>query len=243
MTTVFVHGVPETPAVWRTLVDALDAQDAVQLRLPGFGSPLPDGFTATMQEYADWLHRELASIAAPIDLVSHDWGALLAMRVNAQNPGLVRSWVTDMGNLDDDFEWHDTAKTWQTPGDGEAFMDGMLALSDPERAEVLAGLGVESGVADELSRDFDQVMADSILALYRSAGDVGREWGPGVDAIVAPTLVIEAAQDPFRSPGAAAALVERIGASTTLLADAGHWWMTTDPVDSAAAITAFWAGL
>jgi len=243
MTTVFVHGVPETPAVWRTLVDALDAQDAVQLRLPGFGSPLPDGFTATMQEYADWLHRELASIAAPIDLVSHDWGALLAMRVNAQNPGLVRSWVTDMGNLDDDFEWHDTAKTWQTPGDGEAFMDGIVAMTDGERAELLAGLGIESSIAAAISPEVDATMSEAILALYRSAVDIGPLWGPGIDAIVVPTLVIEAAQDPFRSPGATAALVERTGASTTLLADAGHWWMTTDPVDSAAAIRAFWAGL
>ena len=35
MTAVFVHGVPETPAVWRGLLAALDRPDSVVLSLPG----------------------------------------------------------------------------------------------------------------------------------------------------------------------------------------------------------------
>lgn len=242
MPVVFVHGVPETPAVWSPLVRALEIE-AVQLQLPGFGTAVPDGFDTTMDGYAGWLHDELRAIDGPIDLVSHDWGALLSMRVAAQDPPLVRSWVTDMGNLDDDFAWHDTARTWQTAGDGEAFMDGMLALSVAERAEVLIGLGVDGSVAQDLSRDFDTVMADSILALYRSAVDIGREWGPGIDAIVAPTLVVDAALDPFRSSGASLALVRRIGGRAAELPEAGHWWMTTHPEQAAAALREFWDSL
>ena len=62
MTAVFVHGVPETPAVWRGLRAALDRPDTVALSLPGFDSARPAGFGATMEEYADWLAAQLVSI-------------------------------------------------------------------------------------------------------------------------------------------------------------------------------------
>ncbi|MEQ8839371.1 MAG: alpha/beta hydrolase [Acidimicrobiales bacterium] len=243
MSTVFVHGVPETPVIWDPLIDALGVDDPICLRLPGFGSALSAGFEPTMDGYATWLHEELAAIDGSIDLVTHDWGALLATRVNAQHPALVRSWVTDMGNLDDDFEWHDTARTWQTPGDGEAFMDGITALSDDERAELLAGLGIESVTAAELSPEVDATMGAAILSLYRSATRIGVEWGPGIDDIVVPTLAIQAGLDPFRSPGAAAAFAARTGAIDATLAEAGHWWMTTHADEAAAAIREFWASL
>jgi pimeloyl-ACP methyl ester carboxylesterase len=54
VTAVFVHGVPETPAVWHGLLAALDRPDAVALSLPGFDSARPAGFGATMDEYAGW---------------------------------------------------------------------------------------------------------------------------------------------------------------------------------------------
>ena len=53
MPAVFVHGVPETTKVWEPLVSHLDRSDIVLLGLPGFGSPLPDGFDATMHAYAN----------------------------------------------------------------------------------------------------------------------------------------------------------------------------------------------
>jgi len=243
MPTVFVHGVPETPVIWDALIDSLEIDDAIRLRLPGFGSPLPDGFEATMDRYAEWLQQELEAIEGPIDLVSHDWGALLSVRVNARHPDLVRSWVTDMGNLNDEFEWHDTARTWQTPGDGEAFMEGILGISDAERGELLAGLGIEAAIAARMSPEVDETMGAAILTLYRSAVSIGADWGPGIDGITVPTLCVEAALDPFRSPGAVEAFVARTGAKTATLEEAGHWWMTTHPSAAAAAIRDFWSSL
>ena len=243
MPVVFVHGVPETPVIWDPLIDALGGDDPIRLRLPGFGCALPEGFEPTMQRYAEWLHARLSELDGPIDLVSHDWGALLATRVNAQHPSLLRSWVSDMGNLDERFEWHDTARIWQTPGDGEAFMEGITGITDDERADLLTGLGIEASIAAKLSLEVDETMGDAILALYRSATEIGAEWGPGIDDIVVPTLVIDAVLDPFRSPGATAALAARTGAHTAELATAGHWWMTTDADAAAAAISDFWATL
>ena len=39
-------------------------------------------------------------------------------------------------------------------------------------------------------------MADCILDLYRSAVDVGKQWGPDFAAIPAPGLVIIPGEDP-----------------------------------------------
>ena len=44
MAAVFVHGVPETPAVWQGLLAALDRPDTVALSLLGFDSARPAGF-------------------------------------------------------------------------------------------------------------------------------------------------------------------------------------------------------
>ncbi|WP_369691441.1 alpha/beta fold hydrolase [Streptomyces sp. PTY087I2] len=72
MTVVFVHGVPETPAVWNALRERID-RPTLALRLPGFGSPRPAGL-AGKEAYAAWLADELRALGGPVDLVGHDWG-------------------------------------------------------------------------------------------------------------------------------------------------------------------------
>jgi pimeloyl-ACP methyl ester carboxylesterase len=243
MTAVFVHGVPETPSIWGPLIAELGLDDAIALQLPGFGCPMPDGFDPTMDGYAGWLAGELARVDGPIDLVTHDWGAFLADRVLAGRPANVRSWVTDGGDLSDDFQWHDMALLWQTPGDGEAFMETFVGGTLDERAALLVGSGVPPEVAADMAGPIDEVMAEAILVLYRSATGIGREWGPGLDEIAVPSLVLEASQDAFRSPGLARSLAARLGAELATLPDQGHWWMLGDPSGAAAAIADFWAGL
>ncbi|HRW37825.1 MAG TPA: alpha/beta fold hydrolase [Aquihabitans sp.] len=241
MTAVFVHGVPETTAVWGPLVSHLSRDDVALLALPGFGTPRPDGFDASMGSYAAWLAEELQRFDE-VDLVTHDWGAILALRVLADRPANVRTWVSDMGDLGPDFEWHDTAKVWQTPGDGEAFMDGLLDASLEDRALVLSAVGVPEGAATEMASTFDRTMADAILDLYRSATAVGTEWGPGIDRIEAPGLLVESLLDPFRSADRVRALADRTGAKVLALPASGHFWMLDAPEVAAAAIAAFWDG-
>ena len=81
MTVVFVHGVPDTQHVWDAVVSRLDRRDVVRVSLPGFGSPAPAGFSATKEAYVDWLIGQLTALPSPIDIVGHDWGALLTVRV------------------------------------------------------------------------------------------------------------------------------------------------------------------
>ena len=62
MPAVFVHGVPDTPSVWRHVLERLARRDVVTLSLPGFGCPRPPRFAATKEAYVDWLMDELATI-------------------------------------------------------------------------------------------------------------------------------------------------------------------------------------
>ena len=93
MPAVFVHGVPDTQRVWRALITRLRRDDVVTLSLPGFGCEIPTGFDCSKEAYCDWLLRELDNIDRPIDLVAHDWGAILALRVTSLEPTLVRTWA------------------------------------------------------------------------------------------------------------------------------------------------------
>ncbi len=242
MTAVFVHGVPETPAVWHGLLAALDRPDTVALPLPGFDSARPAGFGATMDEYAGWLAAQLERFDDPVDLVGHDWGGGFVVRLVSTRPELVRSWVTDAAGIGDvEFEWHDFAKIWQTPQAGEDFWNQQLATPAGERADVFRMFGVPDEAALDLASRINRSMADCILDLYRSAVAVGRQWGPDFAAIPAPGLVIIPGEDPFLSTDSATKAAARAGASTAALDGLGHWWMLQDPARAAAVLHEFWA--
>ena len=91
MPAVFVHGNPESSAIWTELFSHLQRKDVVALSPPGFGAPVPDGFTATSDAYRDWLVGELQRIDGPVDLVGHDWGGGHVLRIAMERPDLIRS--------------------------------------------------------------------------------------------------------------------------------------------------------
>ena len=242
MTAVLVHGVPETPAVWSGLLAALGRPGSVALPLPGFDGVRPEGFGATMDQYAAWLVAQLERLDDPVDLVGHDWGGGFVVRVVSTRPELVRSWVADAAGVGDPgLEWHDLAKVWQAPQAGEAFRDQQLAAPARERAGVFRAFGVPAEPALDLASQLSLTMADCILDLYRSAVDAGRQWGPDFAAIPAPALVMISGEDPFLSAASAASAAGRAGAETVALDGPGHWWMLQDPARTAAVLREFWA--
>lgn len=246
MPSVFVHGVPETPALWDPLRSHLDRHDVIALQLPGFGCARPEGFGATKEEYVAWLVGELESLQSdgPVDLVSHDWGGGFAVRLVSTRPDLVRSWVTDAAGLGHlDFEWHDFAKIWQTPVEGEEFFEAQLAQSPEERAGIFELFGVPKEGALALASGIDRTMVECILTLYRSALSVGKEWAPDFRDIPAPGLVVLPSEDAFLNADLARAAAGAAGAGTIDFDGLGHWWMLQDPGRGATMLEEFWAGL
>ena len=170
MSVVFVHGNPETAAIWGPLLAALGRDDVVLLSPPGFGAPLPEGFGATYLEYRDWLEAELEKVDGPIDLVGHDWGGGHVVNVVMHRPELVRSWASDaVGLFDPDYVWHDMAQVWQTLGAGEELVENMMGGGVSARTELMTSLGIAPDIAAAIAEHQDDDIAKAILALYRSA--------------------------------------------------------------------------
>ena len=241
MTAVFVHGVPDTHRVWNDVIKHLKRTDVVALSLPGFGTPVPDGFTATKEAYVGWLIGQLETFAAPVDIVGHDWGALLTLRAVSLRGDLIRNWAAGGAPLDSTYTWHDAAQAWQTPEVGEQVMQMMT----PEAiAGGLAQAGLTHVQADEVGRHVDPLMKDCILKLYRSAVTVGAEWEGDLAAIKAPGLVIFGADDPYVPARFAARLGEKTRAREVLVFEnCGHWWESQRPAEVAAALEAHWAAV
>jgi pimeloyl-ACP methyl ester carboxylesterase len=242
---VLVHGVPETGAIWDG-VRARLPEDAVALWLPGFGCARPEGFGATMDDYAAWLVGELESFDEPVDLIGHDWGALLTFRIATAHGRLIRSWVADVGGaLHPDYVWHDVARIWQAPGDGEALIDQMASSDPAEVAPIYEGYGVPADEARRLASWMDETMGGCILPLYRSAvPNPAAHWMEVWGATTAPGLVLAPSEESFVAEASASAEVAGwLGARHQVLDGVGHWWPLQAPDEATEAIVAFHASV
>jgi pimeloyl-ACP methyl ester carboxylesterase len=247
MTAVFVHGVPETAAIWDPLLEHLDRTDVITLSPPGFGAPVDAGFAATADAYLAWLIDAVAVLDGPVDLVGHDWGGGHVLRLAMVRPDLIRSWATDIaGCVDPDYVWHDLAQVWQTPGAGEEAIASMLAAPLDQRAARFESLGMAPAVAQHLAAAGDAEMGRCILALYRSAAQPAMaEWGRDIaEAKARPGLVVIPAGDHLTGGEALARRsAERAGAQVAVLDGLGHWWMCQDPARGARVLDRFFASL
>jgi len=247
MPVVFVHGNPETPAIWDEMRKHLDSKDSVALAPPGFGAPIPEGFGATADEYVAWLVAELKKINGPIDLVGHDWGGGHVARIAMEHPDLIRSWVMDIaGCFDPEYVWHDAAQAWQTPDVGEQAVAGMVGAPLEAKTAQFQSLGMSPEAAASCAAAADADMAKCILTLYRSAAQPKMsEWGKSFgNAKANPGLVIIAPEDHYTGGEVLARRsAERAGAKVTVLDGLGHWWMCQDPKRGAQALNDFYATL
>ncbi|GHF86774.1 pimeloyl-ACP methyl ester carboxylesterase [Amycolatopsis bartoniae] len=247
MPAVFVHGNPETAAIWRPLLAELGRDDVLCLSPPGFGAPLPAGFAVTVDGYLGWLVAELQRIGEPVDLVGHDWGGGHVLGVAMARPELIRSWVSDVpGLFDPEYTWHELARIWQTPGRGEEHVAAFLGGDPAERVRWLTGRGMPEAVAAEVAAGQDEAMGRGILGLYRSAAQpVMAERGEGLSrAARRPGLAVIALEDDkvgTRAQRLRAA--EVAGARVELLPGLGHWWIAQDPVTAAEVLDRFWRDL
>lgn len=239
----FVHGVPETAAIWDDLRDAI-TRPSVALSLPGFGCERPPGFGATGDDYVDWLLGQLRRIDEPVDLVGHDWGAGLTYRVATEYPDAIRSWVADVASVaHPDYAWHEFAVLWQTPGEGEAWVDAQAAMPPDELGVAYEALGVSAAAANEMAAGFDTTMGRCILDLYRSATpNWHARWGPWEPTAV-PGLVVSVTDDPFNDTTQAEEVAGMLGARVATLEEGGHFWPCQAAAPAARALESFWSSL
>ena len=245
---LFIHGVPDSPAIWRPLLAALDLRDTPVAvpALPGFTAPLPQAFPATKDSYADWAVGQAETLFAahgPIDIVGHDWGALIAQRVAMLRPDLIRSWAISNAVIDPDYRGHRLARIWNTPVLGELFM----ALSKPAKlAAGLAAQGMPRDIAEEEAAQW--AMKDkrrAILKLYRSAKGLSfeQDWARDIDKLPATGALIWGAGDPYVELSVAQRFAANTGIPLTVIEGAGHWAIAEQPAEVAAALKAFWSAV
>lgn len=243
MSVLFFHGVPDTPAVWQPLIEALGLSDADYRApaLPGFGRALPAGFTPSKEAYLDWMITQIGAAASaagePVHIVAHDWGALLASRAISLRPELVKSWALSGAVPDPDYKWHVTARRWQTPLVGEL----MMKLTTPDRlASALTKAGLPEDIAAHETSVWDKRMRQCILALYRSARNVASEWSATAEDLPPHGQLIWGANDPFVSVSIADAFAGRCGLPLHVEPATGHWAIAEAPQSVAAILSALW---
>jgi pimeloyl-ACP methyl ester carboxylesterase len=237
MPAIFVHGVLETGRIWNELVAFLGREDTIVLDLPGFGRALPPAFDPTMDGYAAWLADEIAT-HDDVDLVGHDWGGYLVLRVMTARPSNVRSWAVDSGDLSPSFVWHDSAQAWQAET-GDRLATWLQHSTIDERARMLEGVGVPVRAARSIAAAIDATMTRATLSLYRSATEIGVTWGQDISRIESRGLCVHARHDPYRSADSISRLAARVGAEVCTL-DAGHFWMLDQPHEAAERLEQFW---
>jgi pimeloyl-ACP methyl ester carboxylesterase len=247
MTVVFVHGLAETSEIWKPLREMLD-RDSVAPALPGFGAPRPHGFSGTKDEYAGWLADMLTEVGKPVDIVGHDLGALLTMRLVSAFNVPVRSWVVDVAPIfHPRFTWPDRVRRLQTLGVGEE----MLKISreaSPDNSESmvsrLRGHGVPSELAVVIGSAHDEAMSRSVLDFYRSAiPNVAADWWKDLKGPIKSRGMVLLLPDPPELEAMSMEVAHRLGAETARLNDLNHCWMAEAPEKVAPVLERFWSSL
>jgi pimeloyl-ACP methyl ester carboxylesterase len=245
MTVVLVHGFPETRDVWTPLLEVLD-RDAVVVSMPGFGVPRPHGFAGTKDAYAGWLADTLRRADGPVDVVGHDVGALLALRVASAYDVPVRSWAVDVANIfHPRLVWPSRVQQLQTPGVGEELLRTVREAPPDHPRNAAAGLaatGVPRELASAMGAAHDEVMSRSILDFYRSAvPNVAADWWRDVGGPTRSRGLVLLLPDPPEDEAMSLEVAERLGAETARLDGLHHCWMAEAPAAVAEVLERFWS--
>jgi pimeloyl-ACP methyl ester carboxylesterase len=247
MPAVFVHGFPETDRIWDSLRRVLE-RDSIALALPGFGAPRPPRFSASKDAYAEWLADALGRIEGPIDLVGHDVGALLTLRVATAFDVPLRSFAVDVAPIfHPSFAWSERVQQLQIPGRGEELLRE-IRTADPEDAAStaarLAKAGVPTDEAKAMGAAHDETMSRSILDFYRSAvPNVAADWWKDVKGAPRAGGLILLLPDPPEDEERSLEVARRLGAQTARLDGLEHCWMAQAPEIVAGVLQRFWASL
>jgi pimeloyl-ACP methyl ester carboxylesterase len=111
---------------------------------------------------------------------------------------------------------------------GDAMVDGLV------------GGGVPADVALDVVSHIDARMKTCILALYRSAVNVGEEWEADAAKITRPALILWGREDPFVAPQFAERLAARVRGRLHFFEGCAHFWPHERPQETAEVLERFW---
>ena len=240
---LFLHGVPDTPSMWEPLIGELGLSDDAYRApaMPGFIAPLPIGFSATKEAYVDWYIDEIErahAAAGPVDLVGHDWGAIITVRVASLRPDLVNTWCVANALPHPVYKWHRMARMWQTPLLGEL----MISLARKEAiCKALHAAGIPADLASKEASHWSPHMRGAILKLYRSAKTAGTDWWEATKNLPERGLVFWGVDDPYVPVSIAESFCEQTGTRLEKQADTGHWSIIERADVLAALLRTHWA--
>ncbi|MEO1553348.1 MAG: alpha/beta hydrolase [Pseudomonadota bacterium] len=222
---LFLHGVPDTPSMWDPLIAELGlSSDAYRApAMPGFVEPAPSGFSSTKDAYVDWYIGETEKAhaeAGPVDLVGHDWGALITIRVASLRPDLVNSWCVANALPHPDYNWHRMARMWQTPILGEMIM---ALTRKGALCKALHAAGIPADLASKEASHWTPHMRKAILKLYRSAKTAGTDWWDETKNLPERGLVFWGEDDPYVPTWVADRFCAATGTKLEKQANTGHW--------------------
>lgn len=237
---VFLHGVPDTPALWGPVISHLGLPDEVihTPSMPGFGTEIPQGFDCTKEVYVDWFLGYVSALNGPVDVVGHDWGAIITARAVSLRPELFATWTISNAAPHVDYEWHRMAKMWQTPIIGELIQ----MLTQPKAlAKALKKQGLPGDLARHEAAAYDGRMKRAILKLYRSAKNVSHEWDREIDQMHNRGLVFWGERDPYVPHWVGTDFAKRTGARMVSLPGAAHWSIVEKSDQLAIELKTLWA--
>lgn len=109
---IFVHGFPDSWAIWRYIIKKLALQEAVSLvaiDLPGYGgTDSLEKYSATnvLERLTELIVTLRTQYGVDTDaesnrkktvIVAHDWGCVLSMRLAAEAPSLAHRFILSNG--------------------------------------------------------------------------------------------------------------------------------------------------
>jgi pimeloyl-ACP methyl ester carboxylesterase len=240
MPTLYLHGIPTSSDDW---LELLARTGGIAPDLIGFGRSAKGGhLDYSLDGLAGFVERLLDHLGIDkVQVVGHDWGALVGLKLAERSPGRVRRLVL-LNPPPAREHWPRILKWWQVRGLGELIMGAIprrLFARELRRGAVRTdawpGARVEA-VWDQ----FDQGTQRAILRLVRSEGDdlIG-SGGSHPHVSAEGEVVLWGEEDPWYPPETADTYAAQLpGTTVERIAGAGHWpWLDRpEVVDRVAAL-------
>jgi pimeloyl-ACP methyl ester carboxylesterase len=232
--TLFLHGIPDSGAVWTEVTRVVDTSFRCLVPdLPGFGqSAVPAGFQVSLDRMADFVDAFLSAvgISEPVNLVVHDIGGPYGLAWAVRHPEKVRTLTIMNTVFQSEYHWHRYGRICRTPILGELLQ--ILTTESGLARAVLANSGTTKPSRQHISavyRGFTGSVRKMVLRLYRGLDPQSfRTWDARLRQLAAavPSLVMWGDRDTY----IASPFADRFGARTVRhYANSGHWLMVEIP--------------